>query len=311
MRIPTSSFPNALVSQLQQLAERQNRLQNQAATGQRVQQPSDDPAAMRRVMDLQAESTALTQYQNNTVSAQEVAQATFTAIKGFKTTSDRANEIATLAGGVTSNTDLTTYVKEVNELIKEGLANANTKHQGNYLFGGTKTDQPPFEATYDSEGNVLTVTYKGNSNLAETEVMQDVSLSARVPGANTTGSGAKGLLTDSRTGADFFNHLLSLRDHLASGDKAAVMTTDSANLRVDENNLINHLGSNGAVQARLETAASLSSARSLSLEKLVSREADADLTQTIVRLNETQTAYQAALQSGGKILNQSLLDYLR
>ncbi len=311
MRIPTSSFPNSLVSQLQQLSERQNRLQNQAATGQRVQVPSDDPAAMRRVMDLQAESTALTQYQRNTVGAQEVAQATFTAIKGFKTTSDRANEIATLAGGVNSSADLKTYVKEVNELIKQGLANANTQHQGSYLFGGTKSDQAPFTATTDSEGNVLTVTYQGNSTVAETEVMQGVSVSARVPGANTTGSGPKGLLTDSRTGADFFNHLLSLRDHLANGDKTAVLSTDAPQLRADEDNLINHLGSNGAVQARIETASSLSAARSLSLEKLVSREADADLTQTIVRLNETQTAYQAALQSGGKILNQSLLDYIQ
>ena len=47
------------------------------------------------------------------------------------------------------------------------------------------------------------------------------------------------------------------------------------------------------------------------LEKLVSKEADADLTETIVRLTQTQTAYQAALQSAGRILGSSLLDYLR
>ena len=44
---------------------------------------------------------------------------------------------------------------------------------------------------------------------------------------------------------------------------------------------------------------------------LVLTKADADLANTLVRLNQTQTAYQAALQSGGKILSTSLLDYLR
>jgi len=31
----------------------------------------------------------------------------------------------------------------------------------------------------------------------------------------------------------------------------------------------------------------------------------------MVKLSQTQTAYQAALQSGGSILNLSLLDYIR
>jgi len=55
----------------------------------------------------------------------------------------------------------------------------------------------------------------------------------------------------------------------------------------------------------------LTSQRMDTLEKLVSKEADADLTETIVRLTQTQTAYQAALQSAGRILGSSLLDYLR
>lgn len=51
--------------------------------------------------------------------------------------------------------------------------------------------------------------------------------------------------------------------------------------------------------------------RGQSLDRLISSEADADLAQTLVKLNTLQTAYQAALQSGGSILGQSLLDFLR
>ena len=52
-------------------------------------------------------------------------------------------------------------------------------------------------------------------------------------------------------------------------------------------------------------------ARYTELEKLTSAETDADMSTTIVKLTQTQTAYQAALQVGAQVLRVSLLDYLR
>ncbi len=46
------------------------------------------------------------------------------------------------------------------------------------------------------------------------------------------------------------------------------------------------------------------------LETYISKEIDADLAESIVELNRAQTAYEAALSSGAKILNMSLLDFL-
>ncbi|HKX61206.1 MAG TPA: hypothetical protein VJS65_05170 [Verrucomicrobiae bacterium] len=92
------------------------------------------------------------------------------------------------------------------------------------------------------------------------------------------------------------------------------------------NALLNQLSSLGQRQNKLQSQAATGQIVSLpeddpvamrrildmdTLEKLVSKEADADLTETIVRLTQTQTAYQAALQSAGRILGSSLLDYLR
>ena len=91
----------------------------------------------------------------------------------------------------------------------------------------------------------------------------------------------------------------------------AVENVDRANLAADEDNLLFHIGTNGAIQSRLEATNAIANQRSDTLEALVSKEADADLAQTLVKLNQTQTAYQAALQSAGKILGSSLLDYLR
>lgn len=311
MRVTANTFPNSLLNQLNSLSQRQNKLQNQAATGQLVQLPEDDPVAMRRVLDMQAEAKSVGQYQRNIARHQELADASFNSIKSLKKVSDRVRNISISADGLKSPEELNLYAKEVTELIKTAVQAANTKNRGDYLFSGTLSDQPPFVMATDANGNVTGVTYQGNTTLAESEIATGITLSAQNVGENSSGSGPRGLIADSRVGADFFNHLIAFQNNLLAGDTAAIEATDRVNLGQDEENFLYHLGTNGAIQSRLEATDAMAANRTDTLEVLVSNETDADLAQTLVRLNQTQTAYQAALQSAGKILGSSLLDYLR
>lgn len=311
MRVTANTFPNSLLNQLNSLSQRQNKLQNQAATGQLVQLPEDDPVAMRRVLDMQAEAKSVGQYQRNIARHQELADASFNSIKSLKKVSDRVRNISISADGLKSQEELNLYAKEVTELIKTAVQAANTKNRGDYLFSGTLSDQPPFVMATDANGNVTGVTYQGNTTLAESEIATGITLSAQNVGENSSGSGPRGLIADSRVGADFFNHLIAFQNNLLAGDTAAIEATDRVNLGQDEENFLYHLGTNGAIQSRLEATDAMAANRTDTLEVLVSNETDADLAQTLVRLNQTQTAYQAALQSAGKILGSSLLDYLR
>jgi flagellar hook-associated protein 3 FlgL len=219
--------------------------------------------------------------------------------------------IATLADGTKSPDDLRNYATELSQLIKQTVQLANSKHRGSYLFAGTLTDAPPFQATTNAAGDVTAVNYAGNTNVLEGEVAEGVTVSPFVVGANSTGAGPRGLLVDSSVGADLFGHLISLHNNLLSGNTTAIRDTDRPNLNRDEDNFLYQIGTNGSVQARLESAAAISKQRGESIERLVSSETDADLAQTVVRLTEAQTAYRAALQSSATMLNQSLLDYLR
>lgn len=311
MRVSSNTFPDSLLAQLNRLTERQNHLQTQVATGQRIEWPEDDPVSMRRVLDMQAESRTTAQYQRNIARHQELAKATFEGIKELKKVSDRAREISIAADDLKSPAELAIYGREVTELLKQAVQTANTRNRGDYLFAGTRTDQPPFVLTTDANGVVTSVTYQGNTNLAESEIASGITLSTQAVGVNTSGAGSRGLLGDSRVGADLFNHLIALQNDLLSGNTAAIESTDRGALASDDDNFLYHLGNNGAVQSRLETATALATQRTDALEGLVSKEADADLAQTLVRLNQTQTAYEAALQSAGKMLSASLLDYLR
>lgn len=311
MRVTGNYFSESLANQLNVLASRQYRLQNQVSSGQRIQAPEDDPTAVQRTLALSTEARALDQYNRNTTLLKERATVAFDTLKAVKTLSDRVGEIATLADGTRSPDELKIYAAEITQLIQQTAQLMNTKHQGDYLFGGTKADQAPFAVTTDAYGNVTAVTYQGNTSVAENEIESGVTLAVDVPGANSTGSGPRGVVADSRAGADFFNHLISLQNDLLAGDTDAIASTDRPALLRDEENFLFHIGNNGAVQTRLETTASAASSRLLSLDKMVSQEVDADLAQTLVALNQAEFAYQAALQSAASIMGRSLLDYLR
>ncbi|HEX4343229.1 MAG TPA: flagellar hook-associated protein FlgL [Verrucomicrobiae bacterium] len=310
MRVTGNYFQSAFVNQVNDLSLRQQRLQNQVSTGQRISAPEDDPAAVQRTLDLQSDQSAVNQYSSNITSLQSLATSSFNAISAVKTVSDRAGEIATLADGTRSSADLQSYATEVTGLIKQAVQTMNSQQDGNYIFGGTQSGQPPFVMTTDANGNVTGVTYQGNTATTQAQIDSSTAVTVDVPGANTSGTGAHGVITDSRTGADFFNHLISLQNNLLAGNTNAISTTDTPALSNDENNLISQISNNGAIQTQLNTAQTANGKLSTSLTASVSSEADVDMTDTIVQLNQAQYAYQAALQSGAGVLQKSLLDYI-
>ena len=224
-----------------------------------------------------------------------------------------SQEIATKAtSGTASNSDLDTYASQIKGLIDQALSYANSKDSsGNYIFSGTKSDTQPFVATRDASGNYTAVTYQGNTGTAQVEISEGYSVTAQVPGANTSGSGATGLFTDSRTGADLFNHLISLQQHLSAHNPTSVSSTDLANLQKDNDNATNLLGANGILQSSLNSANDLATTVKTNIETAITSTTGADLASTLSQLTQTQTAFQAALASGSKVFSVSLLDYLR
>ena len=124
--------------------------------------------------------------------------------------------------------------------------------------------------------------------------------------------GPEGLITDSRSGADFFNHLIALRNDLQAGNKTAIASTDSPALTTDLDNITNQISAAGLVQSQLSDADTVAATRAQSLGQMVSSDSSVNLTQTLTQLSKTQTAYQAALQSGASLLNStlSLMNYV-
>jgi flagellar hook-associated protein 3 FlgL len=298
MRVPSSTFSDVVALQLQKLFARQTNLQSQIATGQRITDPSDDPTAMARVLSLDSQKQEIQQFARNQGQALQISQSVYGGLSGLKTISDRAGELGVLGGGAIGSDSYQAYAAELNQMIEEAVQAGNTRLGGNYLFGGTKTDAPPFEATRDASGNITSVTYNGAATGAQIQTSEGTLISPYTDGT-----------TNQQLG-DFMNNLISLRDALTAEDPAAVHAA-ADNLHGSEDNLLFAISGVGAVQTRLEADSTQNSARFTDLGTLISQDADADLAQTVVKFQQAQTAYQAALQSGAQVMHLSLLDYLQ
>jgi flagellar hook-associated protein 3 FlgL len=309
MRVAGTSYTESMANQINLLAGKQYRLQNQATTGQSITAPEDNPAGMAQALNLQTDSSNVAQYAQNISILQGRSTLVSNALTQLKTISDRIGELATASDGVTSTAALQAHATETTQLIQNAVQIMNTKEGNQYLFGGTASGQPPFIATKDANGNVTGVTYQGNTSITENEIGQNSTVSVDVPGANSSGSGARGLITDSRYGADFFNHMISLQNHLLAGDTNSIHTVDQPALAKDEDNIIYQVSNNAAVLSRLEVAASAAATKQASLNTSLNNVAGSDLTQTFTQLTQAQNAYQIAIQSSSNImqLRSSLL----
>ena len=318
MRVSSNNFSTDLRQHLAKLSERQLRLQQQISTGQRITSASDDPKSMRRVLDLRAERAQLTQYQDNISTLRENANVVYSTVNGLKRLSDRASEIATLADGTKAPSALSAYAKEVDQLLEETVRLANTQHRDVYILSGTKSRDASYDETRNANDKITTVNFGGNSSSIEV----DIAPSTSVKGSYSA-EGTQGILKNSANGADFISNLIALLDNLetatdesltADQNKAAlavIKESVAGNLEKDEVNFIDHFSNIGATLSRLETSETITQAQVSSIEPLVSNEVDVDLADALVRLNEIQNAYTAALQSGGTLLKTSLLDYIR
>lgn len=298
MRIPTNSASNSTIDLLQRLSAQQSSLQARVSTGQRIEMPSDDPSSVGRVLELEGERRLALQFEENTDFALGVSQVSFSGLNEIRSVSDRATELAALANGSVGSTQMSAYGDELNQLIEHAIQLANTRFGNAYIYGGTAVDTPPFVADLDTDGNTIGVSYVGNSERAGIAV------------------GSRSLITPGTSGetnediAEFIGRLVELRDAMYTGDVDAVSTLRQG-LDESEDNILAGLGELGAIQLRIEASHTQQTVWKDNIERVVSSEADIDLADAMVQLSQASVAYEAALSSSSRILQLSILDYLR
>jgi flagellar hook-associated protein 3 FlgL len=106
-----------------------------------------------------------------------------------------------------------------------------------------------------------------------------------------------------------FGHLAKLRDALEANDTAGITAT-AEGLQADHDRVVRIRGVTGARVQELESRHERLEDQNVATQALLSELADTDFTKAITRFQTLQTALQGTLQTAGRAMNLSLLDFL-
>jgi flagellar hook-associated protein 3 FlgL len=111
-------------------------------------------------------------------------------------------------------------------------------------------------------------------------------------------------------GSSVFDHLSALSTALRAGDQVTISASIAA-LAGDRDRITTTQTEVGSRQNRVEAAIQASADSELKLSTSLSEVENADLPKTVVDLQMQQIAYQSALGATARVMQPSLLDFLR
>jgi len=292
-RLMADTVLNSLYKNTQQLLK----LQEMVSSQKRINRPSDDPIGMRKILDYRKVLSSIDQYNTNITHGKTQIDLTESCLEAIDDLVLKARRIAVeQSAGELENRP--TAAQEVKNIYDQILQLANTKLGDTYILSGHQTDTAPFSRDAD-----YNATYHGDDG--DKRIIVGDNLNIKI---NVTGEDAL------RSGVDVFD---SLRD-LINGLEDPDTTAGTAQIATQITPLSNALDQIKAVRSeaastfiQLETTGNQLANFKLNIEDMLSDTEDANMAQAIVELQVQQTAYETSLATAAKILQRSLMDFLR
>jgi flagellar hook-associated protein 3 FlgL len=284
---------HGLMASQRRLAE----LQQQMSSGKRITKPSDDPNGTFSALQFRAEQARVTQWSRNAGDGLNLLQVADSQLQSMTKQVQRAQVLVIQGRNTAAMTSVAreAIATEIDSLREGLMMSANFTYLGRPIFGGTTPGGQAFDSASGAYvGDTFAVTRSAGPQAV---VRVDVN-------------GAEAFTTDgTANGTTVFEVLASIADHLRNDTSA--LGGDAANLTSVLDNMATALAQVGAATNRLESLKSVADGQKLNLAQSISGVEETDLTKTILDLTTQQTSYQAALQATAKIVQPSLMDFLR
>lgn len=294
MRISMQRMVDRTIANIAANLEKLVELQEQAASGKRLRRPEDDPAGVRRAISLRAGLAATQRYLDNIQDSDDWMSATDAALGHI---ADLMTQAITLAEKGASDTisadERRALAAEVDQLLQEAISTGNTRLTDRYIFAGFQTTTQPFTLVPGPPDQVI---YNGDSGQIRREIEPGETVTVNVTGDTAFPA--------------VFQQLIGLRDDLLANDRAAVQAR-IPQLQTAQQGVLDVQATVGARQGHLSGASERLEGMKLMLTDLLSRVEDADMAETIVRLTEQETVYQAVLQASASAIPPSLWSFLQ
>lgn len=331
MRVTNQMMSKSFLKDLNRNQNYMKRINDQLTSGKEIRRPSDNPFKVARSMQLNSDINANTQYNENIKDTINWLDTTDTALEQLGNSFQRFRELMVSAGNAAYGSDEKRAIKdEMNEKVNEIAQILNTNFDGKYIFGGSKGSTKPI----GTDKNIITgnnsLHLSGNNgevlnidNLDEdvqnqinminkklaVEVSQGVTMDYNVSATDI-------LLFKDKNGVSInvMDLLKDITNNVASENPLDGAKITSENLKVmDEtvSNLLRIRAEVGAKQNRMESAGSQNEDQNFNLTDILSQTEDIDLAQKNIEAAVAQNVYMASLQVSAKIIQPSLLDFLR
>lgn len=297
MRVTGNMVTNNLLYNLQNSAERLQKYQDQISSGKRISRPSDDPRAAVTALRLRNALKETERYISNINDAKGWMQSTETALGHMTEILVRASELAGRGANDTLPPESKrALAEEIGELLKEAIQIGNSSHGGRYIFGGHNTITEPLSMSDE-------ITCNSGYGEISREISPGITIITNISGQTAFMDGP-GVLSSLK------NLKIALEDAASGGDAGSV---SSAMESVKESlEYVLALRANmGARINRLELNLDRLTKARIDITALLSTEEDTDVLEAAIKLATEDTAYQAGLAVGAKIIQPSLIDFLR
>ncbi|HYN96286.1 MAG TPA: flagellar hook-associated protein FlgL [Pilimelia sp.] len=293
VRVTQQSIAARVTASLQNNLNRMGDLQERLSSGKMITRPSDSPTGTVSSLQLRSEIRAVAQYSRNADDGLGWLSTLDNTLTSSVAQVRRVQEL-TLRGknaGASSPESRAALATEVENIREELIGLANTRYLDRPVFGGTTSGA----AAYDSNG----VFRPGPTGSVSRTIGDGTKVRVDLAGPEAFGTGA----------TDLFAVLDSIAGSLRTNPTA--LAGDLNNLNTALENLQTKLADVGSRYNRVEQMRQTADDRALTLRGQLSEVEDIDLPQTIMEVQLQQTAYQAALATTAKVIQPSLIDFLR
>ncbi|MDI6099914.1 flagellin [Actinoplanes sp. NEAU-A12] len=315
-RITESSVRTRTMASLQRNLSRTQNAQDQISSGKQLRRPSDSPTGTVTALQLRGEVRANKKYSANADDAmgrlgtvQDTLQSASGLLQKVRTLT---LEASSMGGGSTPQANKA-RAEEIEQIKGTLIQYANTKYLDRPVFGGSTPDSTAYAqgGTYSGEGAgealrsigpnaKVRVDVRGPEVFGMDWVMQ--------PDGVTPAVDANG---DRVPNPDqLFRVLDDLSTAMRTGDSAGI-TAGLGKLDKASEIVNSTLSDVGARYNRIEQMKQSAEDRLMSVSSQLSDIEDVDLPKAIMELQLQQTSYQAALAATAKVIQPSLIDFLR
>jgi len=293
------------LNSLDYIQRQMSQAQTEVSSGLRVQQASDDPAAISTIFSTQTEIALNQQTQTNLSGAQSELTAADTAIQTAITTIQSAMSIAAQAATFTTNApDLSTIAQGVAGLQQQLLSLSQTQVNGKYIFSGDQDTQPQYQlssAAPEGVQQLLTTTATRTISDANGAPIAIAKTAQQIFDPQSGGVPAQG---------NAFAAINSLLTALQSGNTAGIAQA-ATSLSQASDYLNGQVAFYGQAQNQVSAALTLSQKFQVQEQSDLGNVQNVDLPAAALKLSQTQTEQQASLSVAAKIEQmQTVFSYL-